>query len=167
LTGHVTRVSVDLSKKNITDYDMEILYPELGILPRQDDRYQTIPYRCGFMPTTDASKPLHPRLGDLPFRPTNCYTRFDHGTRRTSTFFVGDATGLQEACFVPRSKDAPEGDGYLVGVANRLLEAGRADLLIIDAKHMADGPVATVKLPFRSPSQVHGSWVPGDLLPRG
>jgi len=167
LNGRITRLSVDLSKKNISDYSMEVLYPHLGILPRQDDRYQTIPYRHGYMPTTDATKPLDPRLHNLPFRPTNCYTHFDHGTRQTSTFFVGDDAGLQEACFVPRRKGAPEGDGYLVGVANRLLEAGRADLVIVDTQHMEDEPVATVKLPFRSPSQVHGSWVPADQLPKG
>lgn len=166
LTGHVTRLSVDLSKKNISDYNMEVLYPEVGILPRQDDRYQTIHYRHGYMPTTDASKPLNPKLSGLPFRPTNCYTHFDHATRRTASFFIGDDSGLQEACFVPRRNGAPEGDGYLVGVANRLLEGGRADLVIVDTQHMADGPVATVRLPFRSPSQVHGSWVPGDQLPK-
>jgi carotenoid cleavage dioxygenase-like enzyme len=166
LRGHITRLSVDLSKKNIEGFDMEVLYPEAGVLPRQDDRYQTIPYRIGFMPTTDASKPLDSRLANLPFRPTNCYTRFDHGTRRTSTFYVGDNSALQECCFVPRRSGAPEGDGYLVGVASRLLEGRRADLLIVDAQHMDEGPVATVRLPFSSPSQIHGWWAPGGALPK-
>ncbi len=68
-------------------------------------------------------------------------------------------------CFVPRRKGAPEGDGYLVGVCSRQKENGRADLLILDAQHLADGPVATVKLPYRAVPQVHGFWVPGDQLP--
>ena len=164
--GYVTRLSVDLSKKTVSDYNMEKLYPQTGALPRQDDRYQTLPYRIGFMPTSDPTKPLNPKLGNLAFRPTNSYTRFDHATRTTSEFFVGDDSSLQECCFVPRSKNAPEGDGYLVGIANRLLEGGRSDLLIVDAQHMDAGPIATVRLPFRIYSQVHGWWVPGDSLPK-
>jgi carotenoid cleavage dioxygenase len=162
--AHLTRVSVDLSKKAGT-YDMEILYPQVGILPRQDERYQTLPYHVGFMPTTDPAKPRHPNLAHLPFHLNNCYTRCDHATRKTSSFFIGDDATLQEASFIPRGKNAPEGDGYVIGVANRLLEGGRADLVIVDTQHMEDGPVATVKLPFRSFSQVHGCWVQGDVLP--
>ena len=100
----------------------------------------------------------------MPMRPNNCYTRFDHATGKTTSFFIGDASGLQECCFVPRSRDAAEGDGYLVGVANRLLEGGRTDLVIVDTRDMEAEPVATVQLPFRVYSQVHGWWVPGDEL---
>ena len=164
--GTVHRLSVDLSDKTPRDYGMEELYPQSGALPRQDDRYQTIPYKIGFMPTTDPTKPVNPKLGNVAFRPTNSYTMFDHSTRKTREFWVGDASSLQECCFVPRSNDAAEGDGYLVGVANRLLEGGRSDLIIVDTAHLEDGPVATVKLPFRTYSQVHGWWVPGDDLPK-
>jgi carotenoid cleavage dioxygenase-like enzyme len=162
--GHVTRLSVDLSKKHIESYDMEILFPrEIGILPRQDDRFHTLPYRYGFMPTIDVSKPVDERLANAPTRPVNCYTKFDVQTRRTATFFVGDACSLQECCFVPRSASAPEGDGYLIGLANVLLE-GRSNLVVVDTQHMEDGAVATVKLPFRLNMGIHGWWVPGENL---
>lgn len=164
--GSMHRLSVDLSKKDIREYDMEQLYPQTGALPRQDDRYQTLPYRIGFMPTSDASKPVNAKLGNMAFRPTNSWTKFDHSNRTTSEFWIGDDSSLQECCFVPRNKDAAEGDGYLVGVANRLLEGGRSDLVIVDTQHMDAGPVATVHLPFRSYSQVHGWWVPGWDLPK-
>ena len=144
---------------------MEVMYPHTGVLPRQDDRYNTIPYRYGFMPTVDMSRPVNPKLGNMPFRPNNSYTLFDHATRKASSFFAGDASGLQECCFVPRNNKAAEGDGYLMGIANRLLEGGRTDLVIVDTQHMEEGPVATVQLPFRLFSQVHGWWVPGDQLP--
>ena len=161
--GRVTRLSVDLSKKSDT-YDMTVMYPHTGVLPRQDDRYNTLPYRYGFMPTSDPKRPLSDRLAAMPFRPNNCYTKFDHATGKTTNFFIGDASGLQECCFVPRNKDASEGDGYLVGIANRLLEGGRTDLVIVDTRDMEAGPVATVQLPFRVYSQVHGWWVPGEKL---
>jgi carotenoid cleavage dioxygenase len=165
-TGTLHRLSVDLSDKTPRDYNMEELYPQSGALPRQDDRYQTIPYRYGFMPTSDPTRPLNAKLGNMPFRPTNSYTKFDHATRKTSEFWVGDDSGLQECCFIPRSKDAAEGDGYLVGVANRLLEGGRADLIIVDTQRMEDGVIAKVRLPFRTYSQVHGWWVPAYALPK-
>jgi carotenoid cleavage dioxygenase len=156
--GRVTRLSVDLSRPS-PRYDMEVLYPHTGVLPRQDDRYHTVPYRYGFMPTIDAERPLDARLAQMPMRTLNCYTRFDHQTGRAESFFVGPDSGLQEPCFAPRSDKAAEGDGYLLGVANRFLE-WRSDLVILDAQHLEDGPVATVKLPFRINGQVHGWWVP-------
>ena len=164
--GTVHRLSVDLSDKTPRDYDMEQLFPQTGALPRQDDRYQTIPYRYGFMPTTDPTKPLNPKTRQHRLPADQFLTRFDHATRTTSEFWVGDDSSLQECCFVPRSKDAAEGDGYLVGIANRLLEGGRADLIIVDTQHMEDGPIAKVHLPFRTYSQVHGWWVSADDLPK-
>jgi carotenoid cleavage dioxygenase len=65
---------------------------------------------------------------------------------------------------VPRHRHAPEGDGYVVGMAERMLEGNRSDLLIIDTADFEAGPVATVRLPFRIYGQVHGWWVPGDEL---
>ncbi len=93
----------------------------------------------------------------------NCYTKFDLQTRATSTFHVGNAASLQECTFVPRAANAPEGDGYLVGIANMLLE-GRSNLVVVDTLHMEEGPVATVKLPFKLNPGIHGWWLPGDLV---
>lgn len=156
--GRVTRLTVDLSKKNVDSYGMEILYPAVGILPRQDDRYHTRHYRVGFMPTMDPSRPFDERLANVLTQPVNCWTRFDHETHQTSAFFAGSDSTLQECCFVPRSKDAPEGDGYLVGIANRLLEK-RSDVVVVDTQRMEEGPVAAVKLPFRIGQGIHGWWV--------
>jgi carotenoid cleavage dioxygenase len=75
------------------------------------------------------------------------------------SYFGGPDAGLEECCFVPRSARAPEGDGYLLGVAQRPLEA-RSELLVLDAQRLADGPLARVLLPFRIFGQIHGWWVP-------
>ena len=156
--GRITRLSVDLARSSRPGYDMEVLYPDTGVLSRQDDRYHTIPYSVGFMPCLDVTQPLDARLAQAPMRPLNTWTRFDHATRKTQSYFVGAESGLQECCFVPRSCDSPEGDGYLLGTAQRLLEA-RTDLLILDAQRLADGPIATVRMPFRIFNQIHGWWV--------
>jgi carotenoid cleavage dioxygenase len=157
--GRVTRLSVDLAQASRPGYEMEVLYPHTGVLSRQDDRYHTVPYSVGFLRCVDASRPLDPRLAGAPFRPSNTWTRFDHGQRRTQSFFVGADSGLQECCFVPRSDRAAEGDGYLIGVADRPFE-GRSDLLVLDAQRLAEGPLATVRMPFRIYAQIHGWWVP-------
>jgi carotenoid cleavage dioxygenase len=68
-------------------------------------------------------------------------------------------------CFAPRSKNAPEGDGYLIGIVTRLNEHGRSDLVLVDAMNLEAGPIAIVKMPYRIVGQVHGFWTPGDQLP--
>jgi len=157
--GRVTRLSVDLAQASRPGYELEVLYPHSGVLSRQDDRYHTIPYSCGFMRCLDAALPLDPRLAQAPFRPYNTWTRFEHAQRRTQSWFAGPDSGVQECCFVPRSPGAPEGDGYLIGVVDRMIEA-RSDLVILDAQRLAEGPLATVRMPFRILSQIHGWWVP-------
>jgi carotenoid cleavage dioxygenase-like enzyme len=152
----MTRMSVDVSKKSARDYKMEELYPHTGELPRIDERYLTLPYRIGFLMASDPTKPRHPKLPQG--RLSNCYMKLDHATRSTSTFFVGEDASLSECVFVPRSDKAPEGDGYIMGVATRILEGGRTDLVIVDTAQMEAGPVATVKLPLRAPGQIHGWW---------
>ena len=76
------------------------------------------------------------------------------------------AVVLAEATFVPRKPGAPEGDGYLIGVASQMKEAGRSDLIIVDTQDLAAGPIATVHMPYRVVGQIHGLWVPGDQLPK-
>jgi carotenoid cleavage dioxygenase-like enzyme len=156
--GHVTRLSVDLARASRPDYELEVLFPHTGVLSRQDDRYHTVPYSVGFMRCLDATQPLDPRLAGAPFRPYNNWTRFEHAQRRTQTWFAGADSGVQECCFVPRSPRAPEGDGYLIGVVDRPMES-RNDLVVLDAQRLAAGPLATVRMPFRIFSQIHGWWV--------
>ena len=86
---------------------------------------------------------------------------------RTARFFsLGKDVSLAEMCFVPRRTGAAEGDGYLIGVASQMKEAGRSDLVIVDTQDIAAGPVATVHMPYKVVSQIHGLWVPGDQLPK-
>jgi carotenoid cleavage dioxygenase-like enzyme len=159
--SQITRLSADLSKKTPSDYNMEVLYPGFfGALPRQDDRYNTKPYRYGYLPCPD------PNPADRSKRPGACWVRFDHQTKKSLIFNSGDNTILNEVVFAPKSKTSPEGVGYLMGVAIRQAENGRGDLIILDAEHPEAGPIATVKLPIRAVPQIHGWWVPEDQLPK-
>lgn len=158
--NRIHRLSVDLSKKRASSYGVELTYPNIvGALPRVDDRYHGVPYRYGYLPCRDPNESGPPRRG------STCYVRFDHQTRQTQLFNAGANTSLAECVFAPRSANAPEGDGFLMGVATRQNEAGRTDLIILDAQHLSDGPVATVKLPIRVVGQIHGWWTPESALP--
>jgi carotenoid cleavage dioxygenase len=153
-----TRVSVDTSRRNPRDYKAEQMYPHTGGLPRQDDRYNTAPYRYGFLPCPDpdASDPLHR---------SNCYARFDHQTREARLYKGTPETTLAECCFAPRSATSGEGVGYLMGVATRHDRGGASELVILDAERPDAGPVATVHMPVPIVGQVHGWWVSAWQLP--
>jgi carotenoid cleavage dioxygenase len=49
-------------------------------------------------------------------------------------------------------------------VVNRRAEH-RSDLVILDAQHMDEGPIATVKIPVRLKYGIHGNWVPAAAIP--
>jgi len=149
--GQIRRFSVDLSDPSANSFRMDILYPEIiGVLARQDDRFHTLPYRYGYMLSIG---PTGPR-----------WAMVDHRTGATSVYDPGPGNVPSEMCFVPRNSQAGEGDGYLIGIVSRMAEGGRSDLVLVDTRDLAAGPVATVKLPCRIVGQVHGFWVPGDRL---
>jgi len=62
-----------------------------------------------------------------------------------------------EMFFVPRSSDADEDDGWLMGFRYRL-DGGNTDLMVFSAKDITADPVATVHLPVRVPMGFHGWW---------
>jgi carotenoid cleavage dioxygenase len=83
----------------------------------------------------------------------------DIATGKTQTWFADDSTCFQEPIFVPKSPTAPEGEGYVIALANRLSDMA-TDLVVLDAQQIAEGPIATIKLPFRLRMSLHGNWVP-------
>ena len=100
--AYMTRVSVDTTRRNPRDYAMEQMYPHSGTLPRQDDRYNTVAYRYGYLPCPD------PASGN-PLQNNNCLARFDHQTHAVRLYKGGDATVVSEFVFAPRSATSGEG----------------------------------------------------------
>ena len=86
----------------------------------------------------------------------NSWQRIDLKTGEVRSAWAGEASSLQECCFVPRREDAPEGDGWLVGVASNHARQA-SDLMVVDAEGMET--VAIVRLPFRLRSGTYGFWV--------
>ena len=137
----MTRLTFDLSSAN-DHVEITPFAGTIGEMPRIDDRYQMQKYRYGFGKSRDGIMRLDWDTGELLIHPT-----------------PDSPGGPQEPIFVPRSPDAPEGDGYLLALVNRLSE-NRADLVIVDTQDMTGPPVATVRLPFNQPMAFHGTFVP-------
>ena len=162
--SQIRRWSFDLNSRDDA-FAEEVVHAANGPLVRMDDRFTSLPYRYGYAGHADIDRPfsdaVDPRARG---RIANSWQRFDLGGGAPESFWVGDHQGLQECCFVPRRADAPEGDGYLIGVASNYAEMS-SDLVIVDAQRMAEGAVATVKLPFRLRSGTHGAWMPAAQIP--
>ena len=148
-------------------WEEEILFNGLKTTSfiRIDDRYISQPFRYGFVLVNDSDLPFdEARGGNLKGRINNSWYRLDHATGRINKFFVGDTGDLHEPQFVPRHNNAPEGDGYIIGVSNNFAEM-KSELVIVDAQHLEEGAIARVKLPFRLHMQVHGWWSASSTLP--
>jgi carotenoid cleavage dioxygenase-like enzyme len=167
--GFFRRITFDMgSKDDGCTEEILIKDPSVVDLARIDERHMGQPYRFGFTGFGDPTRPFdEARGGNMRGRVTNCYGKFDiPAGKLVSTYFAGPTHSLQEVTFVPRSKTAPEGDGYLIGVANNYGDM-RSELIIADTADLAAGDVARVILPFRSNVQVHGRWYGDDELELG
>jgi carotenoid cleavage dioxygenase len=128
--------------------------------PRCDERYTGQPYSHGFMLGFDPSLPFDgASLGAPPFQFFNQLVHLNLATGATNAWFPGDAECFQEPIFVPRSAQAPEGDGYLIALLNHL-RGEDTELVILDTQDLSAGPVARVQIPVRMRMSLHGNWSP-------
>ncbi|BBC73463.1 conserved hypothetical protein [Altererythrobacter sp. B11] len=149
----LTRLTMDLAR-NDGAIEKQRLLDVSCEMPRTDDRYQGRPYRQGYV--------IVYRAADG----SSSTGRFDLATGELDTWSPGPGDTVQECQFVPRTPDAAEGDGWLLVPVARVSE-GRSDLVILDARDLAAGPVATIKLPVRVRSTFHGTWVPRETMESG
>lgn len=164
----IRRITFDLGSSD-DGFREEILFPEVPVvdLSRVDERFMGHDTRYGYTSFNDHSKPLdRDRLGTGAKRITNSYGVFDLKDGTMRSFFAGPTHALQEVTFVPRHKDADEGDGWLIGTASNYAEM-HTEMIVADAQHPEDGAIARVILPFRSNVQVHGRWYGDDQLDFG
>jgi carotenoid cleavage dioxygenase len=89
----------------------------------------------------------------------NSIAHVDNTTGRRKLYELPKGDATSEPVFVPRTADAPEGDGWLLATVWRAAE-NRSDLVVLDATEVERGPVATVQLASRVPFGLHGNWMP-------
>jgi carotenoid cleavage dioxygenase len=150
---HLTRLTFDLARN---DGQMEQRQLMLNIceMPRTDDRYQGQSYRHGYV-IVNRGPDGSSGVGHV-----------DVHTGDVEVWAPGAGDSVQEPQFVPRTSDSAEGEGWLIVPVSRVSKM-RSDLVILDARDVARGPVATLKLPVRVRATFHGTWVPAAALQSG
>ena len=156
-SSRLTRWTVDLASNSDEFESVERLTETVAEFPRMDDRFAGLPYRYGWMLEMDMRRPVELKGGSAGGMLMNCLFLKDLKTGAEQHWWCGPVSSLQEPCFIPRSKDAPEGDGWIVQVCNRL-EEHRSDLLLFDAVDIEKGPIAEVRIPIRLRFGLHGNW---------
>ncbi len=119
-----------------------------GEFPRFDERRAGLGYRHGWFAGQSSG-----RDGER----FDCIAHVDLRTGKRTTYRFGEGDAPGEPVFVPRSADAPEGDGWVVAVVYRAAE-DRSDFVVFDAGAIDRGPIGMAKLPRRVPFGFHGNW---------
>ncbi|KIH88785.1 carotenoid cleavage dioxygenase [Sporothrix brasiliensis 5110] len=148
-------------------------YGTNGEFSRIDDRFVTKKYRHFWQLQIDPTRPYDfakcgPPAGGL----FNVLGHYDWdsldgsgGKAVRDEWFAGPTCTFQEPVFVPRPGSTAEGDGYLLLLLNHL-DVLRNDILIFDALHIAQGPLAAVHLPIQMRLGLHGNFVAQDEIER-
>lgn len=143
------RWTIDPVKRRV---ERQTIDPKPQEFPRFDERRTGRPYRYAY--ALALPEGFVPELvGPAPILKHDLETgeRFEHHFRD------GEIAG--EFVFVPRTPDAEEDDGWLIGLVIDPAQDTTA-LEILDARRFEEPAIARVHLPHRVPPGFHGNWVP-------
>lgn len=122
--------------------------------PRIDERFMTKKYKIIFMAVFLAQDEDGT---DNIFHGLNALAMINTETGDKQYFYPGNHATVQEPVFVPRTDDAPEGDGWILAMIEQRA-TNHCELIVVDTKDFSK-PIAIAQLPFRVKSQIHGNWV--------
>ena len=149
-----SRWTIDLSR-NDDQIEERVIGTVPGDVPRVDDRRVGRRYRQSYMGMVDPTRAF--RESGPVGAGFNMVGRLDADTGETDAWYGRDDDTFQEPQFVPTG--AGETDGYVLSVIERH-DSQLSDVGVFRAGHIAEGPVATIRLPLRLRGAVHGCWVP-------
>ncbi|KAF9890399.1 hypothetical protein FE257_006067 [Aspergillus nanangensis] len=124
--------------------------------PRIDERFMTRPYTHVFLGVVLGN----PGPGVIPS--LNGLAMVNTETGKTVFYNPGDDCHVEEPVFIPRQRDAPQGDGWVLTMVERKA-TNRSDLVLLDTRDFSR-PAALIRLPYRIRSQIHGNWAAGEQL---
>ena len=131
--------------------DRVVVHDEPQEFPRYDERRSCQPYRYAYCVA------LAEREG-LDIEGTRLFKHdLEQGT--TQVRELGPDRHPGEFVFVPRSPEAAEDDGWLIGL---VIDAANetSELQILKADDFTGEPQAVIHIPHRIPPGFHGNWVP-------
>lgn len=140
------RWTLDLRSGRVRE---ELLDPHGQEYPAVDERYIGSAYRYGF--ATAVSCDNRPYGGEA-------LIRHDLVAGRSERHEFGPGREVGDPVFVPRSPDAPEGDGWLLAYVRDPF--GDAEFVVLDTREFTGPPCARVPLPALGPRGFHSAWLP-------
>ena len=155
--SYMTRWTVDYNSKGEEFEKIEKLTDMVGEFPRIDDRYATQAHSYGWLLVTDPSMPYNGPNARASGLRINKLGFMNFRTGEQKHWFCGPDSLIQEPCFVPRTPDSPEGDGYIIALVDDITN-NYSDLAIFEALEIDQGPIGKARLPFRLRQGLHGNW---------
>ncbi len=143
LASRLRRVIIDPRRRTVRT---EVLADRPLELPRVSPRVEATPHRYAYLAGS---------IRDF----FDAVLAFDLETGDVQTYAPGEELYPSEAVFVPRAGANDENDGYLLTL---VLDAKRqtTHLAVLDARHIADGPIARAHFDHAIPFGFHGAWSP-------
>lgn len=90
--------------------------------------------------------------------------KYDLQANRSEKYLFGAGRTANECPFAPKVGARDEDDGYVVAFVSDVNSGNRGEVIVLNAKDIASGPVARVKIPQRVPVGFHTLWIPGEQL---
>ena len=139
--------TIDLAAGTITDAQTD---DRSGEFPRVNDDLATRPTRYHYNAI--------PRTWELEFE-FHGIVKYDGETGAATEHYYEPSEVSGEHVFAPDPDGRAEDDGWLLSfVTDRATD--RTDLVVLDARDVAAGPVARVRIPRRVPLGFHANWFP-------
>jgi 8'-apo-carotenoid 13,14-cleaving dioxygenase len=145
------RWTIDPNAKRVT---RAVIDADNQEFPRPDERLLGKPYRYAYTMALPDSATEHAFSSNRLFKHD-----LESKTREVHEFGADQFPG--EFVFIPKSPDAAEDDGWLMGYVINLAEE-TTDLVILDARNFAGQPEAVIHIPHHIPPGFHGNWVPAN-----
>ena len=149
---HLHRWRFNLVTGKTTEQRMDDRVLEFGMI---NQRYASKPYRYAYSAVQVPGIFLF-----------NGYVKHDLVTGESWQIGLPEGQFASEAPFAPRINAKDEDDGYLVSfITNENTQ--RSEIVLIDCKRFADGPVCRIELPHKLCSGTHSCWANGGDLRDG
>lgn len=142
-SGNAGRLVRDVIDPRAGTMREEMLLDEPCEFPRIDERFAASDHRHVFLSLEHQDRRGVARID------------VDHGT--DDRFLFEEGQRPSEPVFVPRSEDAPGGDGWVLVLVYDP-PSHRSHVAILDTDRLADGPVARLHLGHHVPMTFHGIW---------
>jgi len=148
---YLWRWEIDASAGVVKDSQLD---DRPGDFPRINDAFNGLPYRFGTQGHTGAWTSDEGVEFDG-------VIQFDHHNGTSAEYVYGPTKVSGEPVFAADPDGSAENDGWIINFVTDKTD-NSSEFVVLDARDITAGPVASVKLPRRVPFGFHGNWMPAD-----